>query len=124
MVDSRESSQPFRRQDSEEQRSISFGSLPGKLRRGWSSVHGEKGDAPKEVNPRRVAVSVSFWLTATRTLAGSKTLEWESSGTQPQEGNGVRKNVLLCGWKSALKGNPMGGTGMKQGRQMVGGAKP
>jgi hypothetical protein len=30
-----------------------------KLRRGWSSDHGEKGETPKEENPRRVAVFVS-----------------------------------------------------------------
>jgi hypothetical protein len=98
--------------------------LPTKLRRGWFSDHGEKGDIPREANPRRVAVFRQLLLPGTRTLAGSKTLKWESFGIQPQEGMDVRKDVLLCGWKSALKGNPTGGTGMKQGRQMVGGAKP
>jgi len=58
-----------------------------------------------------------------RTLAGSKTLEWGSSD-QPQEGTGNREVVLLRGWKSTLKGNPMGGTGMKQGRQRMGGSRP
>jgi hypothetical protein len=58
-----------------------------------------------------------------RTLAGRKALKWRSAD-QPQEGKGVRKNVLLCGRNSALKGNPKGGTGMKQGRQKMGGSRP
>jgi hypothetical protein len=46
-------------------------------------------------------------------LAWTKTLKWRSED-QPQEGRGVREDVQLCGWKSALKGNPKGGTGMKR----------
>jgi hypothetical protein len=87
------------------------------------SNHGEKGDTPREVNPRRVAVSGRSLFRKRETLAGSKTLKWRPAG-QPQEGSGVREDVRLCGWKSALKGNPMGGTGTKQGRQVVGGARP
>jgi hypothetical protein len=90
-----------------------------------SANPGEERDIPREVKPMRAAVSrCQLRLPReTRTLAGSKTLKWRSSD-QPQEGNGGRKTELLCGWKQALKGNPKGGTGMKQGRQMAGGARP
>jgi hypothetical protein len=87
-----------------------------------SANPGEEGEIPKEVKPRRVAVSRSQLrlLRKTRTLAGSKTLKWRFSD-QPQEGNGSREAFLLCEWKKTLKGNPKGGTGTKQGRQVAGG---
>jgi hypothetical protein len=98
--------------------------LPTKIMRGWSSDRGEKEETPREANPMRVAVSVLASASSeTRTLAGSKTLK-RRFPDQPQEGTDVRKNALLCGWKSTLKGNPMGGTGMKQGREVSGGARP
>jgi hypothetical protein len=47
------------------------------------------------------------------------------AGGQPQEGSGFREGARLCGWISTLEGkNPKGGTGMKQGRQASGGARP
>jgi hypothetical protein len=42
---------------------------------------------------------------------------------QVHEGRGVRKNVRRIGGSKASKGNPKSGTGMKQARQIAGGAK-
>lgn len=44
---------------------------------------------------------------------------------QPHEGNGFREGARLCERRSTLEGrNPKGGTGMRQGRQGSGGARP
>jgi hypothetical protein len=70
-----------------------------KLMRGRCNSPGKKGEFPREVKPTRVAVSLTASaVLGTRTLAGSKTLKWRFSN-QPQEGIGIREDVLLCGWK-------------------------
>jgi len=81
--------------------------------------YGEKGEPPKEENPMRVAASHSAMLMRGKDTRREQNPEVEAFGPTTR-GDGVREDEQLCEWNTALKGNPKGGTGMKQGRQMTG----
>jgi hypothetical protein len=82
--------------------------LPIKLKRGWSLDHGEKGETPKEANPRRVAVFVSSMLMEKRTLAGSKTLKWGALRDSTTRGYGRSKERTALRAEIGPEGKPHG----------------
>jgi len=68
-------------------------------------------------------LSISFGWLEDEDIHGEQDPEVEIFGSTTR-GYRQPRGCLLRGWNSALKGNPKGGTGMKQGRERMGGSRP